>query len=82
MKLSEILFWEKKDADNTHGVEINENRSWNSALASCDREIDREALHGIIAQAKFDGDTSYEITEKVISTMPTWLRKGVRNEKI
>lgn len=47
---------------------------FNKAIKYCDHEIDREALHEIIAQAKFDGDTSFEITVKVIATMPMWLK--------
>lgn len=75
MKLSEILGWLSKEEP----TNINEETIcsfYNHVLDACDREIDREALHGIIAQSKFDGDTSFEITEKVISTMPTWLRKA------
>ena len=91
MKLSEILGWPEKvkchkEPDKTCGGCIN-----NTALTSCDREIDREALAKILFKRHHDFLTWEEATYKeeflnkadhIISTMPTWLRKGVRNEKI
>lgn len=82
MKLSQVLNdWPKKKDDKERDSlkkyfgDIQYDEGFNTALESCDHEIDREALHEIIAQAKFDGDTSFEITVKVIATMPTWLKR-------
>ena len=80
MKLSEILKdWpEKKEYQSTmvNPADV----IYNTALESCDREIDREALVKVIQQKVTKSDINH-IVDVVISTMPTWLkpteRKGV-----
>ena len=79
MKLSEILAWHKKDfEDFEDNVRRDQKRGFNTALTSCDREIDREAL---AMQIKHVGGVlvpnllARAIAESIISTMPTWLRK-------
>jgi len=88
MKLSEILGWPKnKETQDQSGIPthlILGNKGFNTALTSCDREIDREALaKGIYGSYEKDW---YIISEsirniyrkeadRVISTMPTWLKR-------
>lgn len=82
MKLSEILKdWpEKKNAmfDTTRSL------AFNSALTSCDREIDREALADKIMEINFESygfsheEVAYKTADKIISTMPTWLKPTER----
>lgn len=87
MKLSEILKdWPKKvnhswSGDNDIGC-LCGCQSFNTALTSCDREIDREAL----AKALWDFVSEYHETDKrlpqmadeFISTMPKWLKPTER----
>ena len=55
-----------------------------SALTSCDREIDKEALAktinstykiGMVNKWNLDWDWSVDIADHIISTMPTWLKR-------
>lgn len=74
MKLSEILGWgEKKSLSVYPSVQIERNREWNTALTSCDREIDREALTKQISEDIYIF-SSKDIAVRIISTMPTWLK--------
>jgi hypothetical protein len=86
MKLSEILKdWPEKKQwfyPELAGPDEFEKRlgqakidSANDMLTSCDREIDRDALARILSEALVHGYTDAEITERVISTMPTWLKR-------
>lgn len=89
MKLSEILGWEKKICKGCgHSYSVSDipieaidccpdglysDKSFNTALTSCDREIDREAL---VEELKQNGRmlTYEEFADLIISTMPTWLK--------
>lgn len=59
--------------------EIPEGIGFNTALTSCDREIDREVL---LKELKSNGHmlTYEEFTDLIISTMPTWL-KPINNKE-
>lgn len=101
MKLSEVLknSWPiKSDVDlswlggeKKEITEIQRQQSvWNTALTSCDREIDREALAKDIKASrsmyrweirdKQIGDDIQDedefIATSIISTMPTWLKRS------
>ena len=70
MKLSEVLKdWpEKKEPkDIQYNSEIWHNKGFNTALTSCDREIDREALARMLNMVVN--------VDEFISTMPTWLKR-------
>ncbi len=79
--LSEILGWIKKQplitgqGANNRNKDVQFCRGFNTALTSCDREIDREALANELSEALFHGHTYAEIAERIISTMPTWLKR-------
>ena len=81
MKLSEILGWPKnKETQDQSGIPthlILGNKGFNTALTSCDREIDREALVKVIQQKVTHSDINH-IVDVVISTMPTWLKPTER----
>lgn len=96
MKLSEIL----KDWPEEHGHAYKSEKrlaidsiytsGYNTALTSCDREIDREALAKVLYGLKsfFKNPHHYSLkeqakmseddVEKIISTMPTWLKPTER----
>lgn len=93
MKLSEILKdWpEKKERglycdpnspsfDDAVNADFNIS-AFNTALTSCDREIDREALAILIMEINFESygfsheEVAYKTTDKIISNMSTWLRE-------
>ena len=92
MKLSDILGWIKKQplitgqGANNRNKDVQFCRGFNTALTSCDREIDREALVKLLYD-EFCNAMSWENVDintrvmflehadKIISTMPTWLRK-------
>ncbi len=94
MKLSEILKDWPKDNYYSHGslseLPMDEARSafsegYSTALTSCDREIDREALAkainstykiGMVNKWNIDWDWSVDIADRIISTMPTWLKRS------
>jgi hypothetical protein len=67
--------------DGKRYYEIPEGIGFNSALTSCDREIDREALANRVFEqiTNLDGaisvNDSYLIADHIISTMPTWLKR-------
>mgnify|MGYP001567045224 CR=1 FL=1 len=85
MKLSEILGW-RKELDLREMKFPEQGVAFNTALTSCDREIDREAL----AKAMFKRDKkfltwdeaptlheeSFVEADYFISTMPTWLKRS------
>ena len=86
MKLSEILGWRKEL--NLRKMKFPEQGvAFNTALTSCDREIDREALAKVIYSlmdftTKWE-DVGYEEkqvylseADTIISTMPTWLKRS------
>ncbi len=84
MKLSEILGWEKKRSENQEMVGVTNaslNSVVNTALTSCDREIDREALAKVIIRwIGYNPELSVEerknLADAIISTMPTWLKRS------
>ena len=88
MKLSEILGWEKKRSENQEMVGVTNaslNSVVNTALTSCDREIDREALANVIIRwIGYNPELSVEerknLADAIISTMPTWL-KSINREQ-
>lgn len=101
MKLSEVLKdWDKEMENRWYQASGQDYYStedaykdgkcvgYNSALTSCDREIDRDALENVLLNmiVDFISDDSMESADKIhgykdriidsfISTMPTWLRK-------
>ena len=95
MKLSEILKdWPEKKTDTVQFIHMDSvedtdiilkpERAHNTALTSCDREIDREALAKNIFDIELENPhLTYEqragkIAEYLISTMPTWLKPTER----
>lgn len=83
MKLSEILEWKGKNpVIKDHGAnnQVKDKaycRGHNTALDSCDREIDREALTKQISEDIYIF-SSKDIAARIISTMPTWLKPTER----
>ncbi len=90
MKLSEILGWRKKDKIHLLFNGRYSQVALETALSSCDREIDREALAKICHEnsgsvrmfSKYwdslcEGDKNIFRNEAdaIISTMPTWLKR-------
>lgn len=83
MKLSEILGWPDKQKEyfGVNTVQAGEAFGHNTALTSCDREIDREALADKIMEINFESygfsheEVAYKTADKIISTMPTWLKR-------
>ena len=87
MKLSDILGWIKKQplitgqGANNRNKDVQFCRGFNTALTSCDREIDREELAIIIMDMNFESygfsheEVAYKTADHIISTIPTWLRK-------
>lgn len=67
-------------ADDTHkyirDLEILTEKQ-DTALTSCDREIDEEALIRVINNASLykEVGTDDRLADAIISTMPTWLRR-------
>jgi hypothetical protein len=87
MKLSEILGWKVKIKRT--GDDITFNRAFNTALTSCDREIDREALEEILMNPSNSKENNINfgvvndykaryLANAIISTMPTWLKPTER----
>ena len=86
MKLSEIL----KDWPEAKYIgDVSYRSGFNTALTYCDREIDREALWKLIVSRSvyhnFDSDKDNfitvplnDLTDFIISTMPTWLKPTER----
>lgn len=68
-------------ADDTHkyirDLEILTEKQ-DTALTSCDREIDREALANIVTYGFIHSDSSLKMADHIISTMPTWLKPTER----
>lgn len=50
---------------------------YNTALTSCDREIDKEALAKILSEYIYLLN-SEDMADQIISTMPTWLKPTER----
>ncbi len=82
MKLSEILGWINKDNGSICTWLSNGRESdayidgYNTALTSCDREIDKGAL--IQALNDYDNTKIFNIktlADHIISTMPNWLKR-------
>ena len=83
MKLSEILKdWpEKKDGNKFEDYGVCDwedfTGGFNTALTSCDREIDREALINeirVFRNRTYAEFNSIDFADHIISTMPTWLK--------
>lgn len=100
MKLSEVLKdWPEKMKSLYPAEEIypinylkRDRDIHNTALTSCDREIDREALWKLIVSRSvyhnFDSDKDNfitvplnDLTDLIISTMPIWLKR-IENGKV
>lgn len=77
MNLSECLGWEKIEIEiGVDGKAIYpEQVGFNNALTACDREIDREALENILTEEFFKQTMPRDMANKIISTMPTWLKR-------
>ena len=81
VKLSEILkenCYTSEMSKELHSKDTCPRCKSNTALTSCDREIDREALMKSLAQMIKDATkyNSGEIaTDNFISTMPNWLKR-------
>lgn len=78
MKLSEILGWPDKLMKISWPTKHYQD-GHNTAIDSCDREIDREALANVIIKwigydSEFSMQNSKELSEVIISNMPTWLK--------
>ena len=75
----------KRDLLNIRNEQVSGYEGYNSALTSCDREIDREALAEALYEKETDNfwrdlkDPYKEIyfmrADYIISTMPTWLKR-------
>lgn len=87
MKLSEILGWRKKDKIHLLFNGRYSQVALETALTSCDREIDREALAKELyrlkcAWTKWEETDGWEKevflgrADTLISTMPTWLKRS------
>ena len=87
MKLSEILKdWPEKNDVNEESSLADYWHGYNTALTSCDREVDREALIKIIDNEGFnimdiDKSSIEASADLIISTMPQWLKR-IENGKI
>jgi len=78
MNLSEILGWPEKKNEGYHETdeESGFNQGYNTALTSCDHEIDREALANVLYKICIMTEShSNRKVDYFISTMPTWLMK-------
>jgi len=85
MKLSEILGWRKKDKIHLLFNGRYSQVALETALTSCDREIDREALAEILKECSLChlafshvGECEKQVIELrdlIISTMPKWMKK-------
>ena len=86
MRLSEILGWKKKDKIHLLFNGRYSQVAVETALTSCDREIDREALAKEIHKQEYRSIKWHESplgiqnaylarADKIISTMPTWLKR-------
>ena len=97
MKLSEILKdWPEKlndrvqfiheDSVEDTDIVLQPEKAHNTALTSCDREIDREALAIVLFSEHHNGkwighseqEEYLERADFIISTMPTWLKPTER----
>ncbi len=80
MKLSQALNdWPKKKVTHTQthiAADADESIGYNTALTSCDREIDRESLAKIVTYGFIHSDSSLKMADHIISTMPTWLKRS------
>lgn len=77
MKLSEILGWpEKVNIEKTKRMFYLEFKAFNTAIDSCDREIDREALANVLYKICIMTEShSNRKVDYFIATMPTWLKR-------
>ena len=73
MKLSEILGWPDKLMKISWPTKHYQD-GHNTAIDSCDREIDREALAKQIREDVYLFSTE-DMADRIISTMPTWLKR-------
>ena len=79
MKLSEVLrdwpeLLKKQEKNVISDIFINSTiDKINENITSCDREIDREALAGILRECM--GMELGDASQHIISTMPTWLKR-------
>ena len=95
MKLSEVLKedWPEKQEKEYQEecIELYQQDGFNTALTSCDREIDREALEKILLKPSKSQENNINfgvvndykaryLAQAIISTMPTWLKKAGKNE--
>ena len=83
MKLSQVLNdWPKKKDDKERDSlkkyfgDIQYDEGFNTALESCDHEIDREALANVLYKICIMTEShSNRKVDYFISTMPTWLKR-------
>lgn len=85
VKLSEILKdWpEKRNREAWPSIVGAENHGYNTALTSCDREVDKEALvkqlNNCFSFSRMNPEANAKyIVNEFISTMPTWLKSTER----
>lgn len=85
MKLSQVLKdWpgsrltrEEREVYGLTTVGSKYDEGFNTALESCDREIDREALEDILCHhAPMLRSEANDISHAIISNMPTWLKRS------
>ena len=78
MKLSEILGWRKKDKIHLLFNGRYSQVALETALTSCDREIDMEALANVLFNRqpylRYSREEMKEWADSIISTMPKWLK--------
>ncbi len=84
--LSKLLGWVRKTlVIKAHGAnnELKDKaycRGYITALTSCDREIDREALANVLFNRqpylRYSREEMKEWADSIISTMPNWLKRS------
>ena len=83
MKLSEILkenCYTSEMSKELHSKDTCPRCKSNTALTSCDREIDKEVLKKVINDWTASCE-KFELKDLIISTMPQWLKR-IDNGKI
>ena len=90
MKLSEILGWDKEIERDPEALEHIRAliHGHNTALTSCDRDVDREALAKVLMDIQYSGHQRWSYLHEdqrqqfefeaaeIISTMPKWLKRS------
>lgn len=79
MKLSEILGWKEEAGESDSGeapISFGKTLGFNTALSSCDREIDKAVLAKALAD--YSNFESMGSIDYFISTMPKWMKPTER----